>query len=174
MDQESMRKYINIINESVLRRERADEQEVWEKWKEPAKIDPSERGKYEGRTKAELLKSYNALKASGPHRKGSKDYDRMKELAFAIRAKSGWGNVKEYEIGEDMLRTTQIEEKWGVQTKTKEKDKGKWEGWTLAELRARKKKLMDKPSRSAAETKEVRQINFAIRAKTGWGKAKEQ
>jgi hypothetical protein len=40
-----------------------------------------------------LLKTYNHLKASGPHKKGSEEYGRMRELAFAIRAKSGWGKV---------------------------------------------------------------------------------
>lgn len=167
-----IRKYINLITEST----------VEEKWKEPAKISPTEKGKYEGKTKTELLKQYNALKASGPHRKGSADYGKMKELAFAIRAKTGWGNVKESSVEEtnvdnvtvEVHTTGPIEEKWGVETKTKPKDIGKWEGWTLAELRARKKKLMDKPSRTSAESKEVRQINFAIRAKTGWGKATEE
>ena len=55
---------------------------------------PSEKGKYEGKTKGELLKSYNALKKSGPHRSGSPEFGRMRELAFAIRAKSGWGGVE--------------------------------------------------------------------------------
>jgi len=74
----------------------------------------------------------------------------------------------------NIINEAMIGEKWGTEMKTPEKEKGKWEGWTLAELRARKKKLMDKESRTPAETKLVKQINFAIRAKTGWGKAKEQ
>lgn len=65
-----------------------------EKWGTETKVSPEERGKYAGKTKAELLKSYNALKKSGPHPRGSKEYGRMRELAFAIRAKSGWGKVK--------------------------------------------------------------------------------
>lgn len=68
--------------------------QVDEKWGKETKVSPSEKGKYKGKTKAELLKSYNALKTSGPHKKGSKEYGRMRELAFAIRAKSGWGKVK--------------------------------------------------------------------------------
>lgn len=66
-----------------------------EKWGTPTKVNPKEKGKYAGKTKAELLKSYNALKKSGPHKKGSPEYGRMRELAFAIRAKSGWGKVKD-------------------------------------------------------------------------------
>lgn len=65
-----------------------------EKWGKPTKVSPEERGKYAGKTKDELLKSYNALKKSGPHKKGSPEYGRMRELAFAIRAKSDWGKVK--------------------------------------------------------------------------------
>ena len=49
--------------------------------------------------------------------------------------------------------------------RTAEKDKGKWDGYTIADLKAKKKKLMDKESRSAAEQKTVKQIDFAIRAK---------
>ncbi len=66
---------------------------IGEKWGEETKVSPSERGKYKGKTIEELRKSYNALKASGPHHKGSHEYGRMRELAFAIRAKTGWGGV---------------------------------------------------------------------------------
>lgn len=72
-----------------------DEDSLDEKWGEPTIVSPKEKGKYEGKTKAELLKSYNALKKSGPHKKGSPEFGRMRELAFAIRAKSGWGKVKD-------------------------------------------------------------------------------
>lgn len=84
--QELMRKYLDFLNENT--------QDLDEKWGKPTKVSPAERGKYAGRTKAELLKSYNALKKSGPHPKGSPEYGRMRELAFAIRAKGGWGKVE--------------------------------------------------------------------------------
>jgi hypothetical protein len=67
---------------------------VDEKWGEPTQVSASEKGKYAGKTKAELLKSYNALKNSGPHSKGSPEFERQRELAFAIRAKGGWGKVE--------------------------------------------------------------------------------
>ena len=70
-----------------------EEEELGEKWDTETKVSPEEKGKYKGRTKAELLKQYNALKAKGPHKKGSREYGTMRELAFAIRAKSGWGQV---------------------------------------------------------------------------------
>lgn len=73
---------------------------VREKWGTETKVSPSEKGKYEGKTKAELLKHYNSLKKSGPHKKGSKEYGTMRELAFAIRAKGDWGKVKEEQIDE--------------------------------------------------------------------------
>lgn len=85
MSSDNIRRYINIITEGAL----------GEKWKEPASVSPAEKGKYEGKTKAELLKQYNALKSRGPHKKGSPEYGKMKELAFAIRAKTGWGKAKE-------------------------------------------------------------------------------
>jgi len=58
-----------------------------------------------------------------------------------------------------------VSEKWGTEMHTAEKDKGKWDGYTIADLKAKKKKLMDKEERSAAEQKTVKQIDFAIRAK---------
>jgi hypothetical protein len=71
------------------------EETVEEKWGTATTVSPEEKGKYKGKTKAELLKSYNELKKSGPHKKGSPEYGRMRELAFAIRAKSNWGKVSE-------------------------------------------------------------------------------
>jgi hypothetical protein len=77
--------------------------QLTEKWGTETKVAPSEKGKYKGKTKAELLKHYNKLKKSGPHKKGSKEYGTMRELSFAIRAKSGWGKVKEAEIPSDQV-----------------------------------------------------------------------
>ena len=65
-----------------------------EKWGTDTQVSAEEKGKYAGKTKSELVKAYNALKKSGPHPKGSTEYGRMRELAFAIRAKSGWGKVE--------------------------------------------------------------------------------
>jgi len=78
--QEHMRKLMNVVNE---------------KWGTSTTVSPQEKGKYHGKSKAELLKSYNALKKSGPHHKGSPEYGRMRELAFAIRAKGDWGKVQD-------------------------------------------------------------------------------
>ena len=85
-DQKLLRKYLSIINEAVSA--------IEEKWGAPTKVSPEERGKYAGKSKAELLKAYNSLKKTGPHAKGSPEYGRMRELAFAIRAKTGWGKVQ--------------------------------------------------------------------------------
>lgn len=87
-DTNLLRKYIDTLNQIV-------EGQIEEKWGTPTVVSPEERGKYSGKSKAELLKSYNALKKSGPHKEGSPEFGRMRELAFAIRAKGGWGKVKE-------------------------------------------------------------------------------
>ncbi len=83
MSSQLLRKYIDIINETS----------VEEKWDTKTTVNPSERGKYAGKTLEELRKAYDALKASGPHSEGSTEYGRMRELAFAIRAKTGWGSI---------------------------------------------------------------------------------
>ena len=86
-----LKRYVDIITESEAL---AEAEHLDEKWDTETEVSPEERGKYAGRTKAELLKSYRALKKSGPHARGSAEYGRMRELAFAIRAKSGWGRVE--------------------------------------------------------------------------------
>lgn len=79
-----LRSYLDIINEA----------NVQEKWGTTTTVSPSEKGKYAGKSKSELLKAYHQLKNSGPHHKGSPEYEKMKELGFAIRAKSDWGQVE--------------------------------------------------------------------------------
>lgn len=83
------------LPKKVIRKAHEIAKKIDEKWDTETKVSPEERGKYKGKSKAELLKQYNALKASGPYKKGSKEYGTMRELAFAIRAKSGWGKVGE-------------------------------------------------------------------------------
>jgi len=73
------------------------EDELDEKIEGGIKLNPEKKGMFDGKTKSELMSQYNKLKASGPHKLGSSESTKMKELAFAIRAKSGWGKVKEAE-----------------------------------------------------------------------------
>jgi len=87
---ELLKQYIKIINEM-------HDQYLEEKWGTETKVSPEEKGKYAGKSKAELLKSYNALKKSGPHKRDTPEFGRMRELAFAIRAKGNWGKVKDEE-----------------------------------------------------------------------------
>jgi hypothetical protein len=69
------------------------EEEVDEKWGVQTKVSPSEKGKYKGKSIEDLRSSLAALKKSGPHKQGSPEFGRMRELQFAIRAKTGWGKV---------------------------------------------------------------------------------
>jgi len=89
MKDQLIRRYIAVINESV----QSIETLLNEKWDVETTVSPEERGKYKGKTKAELLRMYNELKKSGPHKRGSPEFGRMRELAFAVRAKSDWGKV---------------------------------------------------------------------------------
>ena len=92
--QEYMRKLINVLNENI-NYDDEEEDMLDEKWGKPTVVSPEEKGKYHGKSKAELLSAYNKLKKSGPHHKGSPEYGRMRELAFAIRAKGNWGKVQD-------------------------------------------------------------------------------
>lgn len=124
-----------------------------EKWGTETKVAPSEKGKYEGKTKAELLKQYNALKAKGPHKKGSPDYGKMRELAFAIRAKSDWGKVDETDMGQADARKSapsSKEEQEKVFSRTREKSRN-----LRAELDADPELLTKKVSESVINEKAV-------------------
>lgn len=70
---------------------------ITEKWKKEHEVPEKERGKYKGKPESELRSALSKLKKSGPHKEGSAEYERMKELQFAIRAKTGWGKVSESE-----------------------------------------------------------------------------
>jgi len=64
----------------------------------------------------------------------------------------------------------QLEEKWKGDTEIEQT--GEWSDMTVAQLKKKRKTLMDKEERTKAEQDEVREINFAIRAKTGWKRGK--
>ena len=70
----------------------------------------------------------------------------------------------------DIAQMDQLEEKWKGDAEVEQT--GEWSDMTVAQLRKRKKGLMDKEERTKAEQDEVREINFAIRAKTGWKRGK--
>jgi hypothetical protein len=70
----------------------------------------------------------------------------------------------------DIANMDQLEEKWKGDAEIEQT--GKWADKTVAQLKKRKKELMDKEERTEAEQEEVREINFAIRAKTGWKRGK--
>lgn len=65
-----------------------------------------------------------------------------------------------------------VDEKWSGDAKIKQT--GEYSGKSIEELEKMKGSLMKKKDRTDAETKKVRQINFAIRAKRNWkGDAKK-
>jgi X-linked retinitis pigmentosa GTPase regulator len=65
-----------------------------EKWNKKGVVNPKKKGMFKGKTKAELETQLSNLKKKGPHKRGSKEDIKMKELNFAIRAKSGWPKGK--------------------------------------------------------------------------------
>jgi len=70
-----------------------------EKWAGDAEIKST--GQYEGKTLAQLESMLAKLKKSGPHKTGTPENKRMKQIMFAIRAKKGWkGGVKEESLNE--------------------------------------------------------------------------
>lgn len=70
---------------------------VSEKWEGKAEIKST--GEYAGKTLAQLNSMLDKLKKSGPHKAGSAENKKMKQLMFAIRAKKNWkGGVKKESV----------------------------------------------------------------------------
>lgn len=73
-------------------------------------------------------------------------------------------------IPAEIMGIDQLQEKWKGDAEVEQT--GEWSDMTVAQLKKKRKTLMDKEERTKAEQDEVREINFAIRAKTGWKKGK--
>lgn len=74
-------------------------------------------------------------------------------------------------VEEDAEEPTEVDEKWDTDYETPESKKGMWKGWSKERLEKRRNALRKKETRTPAETTTLRQINFALRAKSDWGKA---
>ena len=61
---------------------------------------------------------------------------------------------------------------WGKKMHTPESAQGMFDGRSKESLRAEQSRLRSKESRTAAEQKRLRRVNFALRAKNSFGKAK--
>ncbi len=61
---------------------------------------------------------------------------------------------------------------WGKKMHTPESAKGMFDGRTKASLRAEQARLRNKKHRTAADSKHLRRVNFALRAKNDFGKAR--
>jgi hypothetical protein len=133
------------------------------------KTDPSEKGKYKGKTVADLEKMKSALEKKNASRadRGEKvpqeDRDKMSELNFALRAKRGHG-----------FKEGVNEEKW---IKTDPSERGKYKGKTIADLEKMKSDLEKQNANREergekvpqADREKMAELNFALRAKRGHG-----
>lgn len=101
---------------------------VNEKWKGNAEVKKT--GEYSDRTVKSLRKEYKKLKDSGPHPKSSPEYEKMRELAFAIRAKTGWNKVEENK--EMFMTEEQFDEAAGEKDACYHKVKSRYKVWPSA------------------------------------------
>lgn len=84
----------------VAKKEEIQELVKKAKWGKEDVVNPAEKGKYDGKSKKELESMLSSAKKRQESYKDSHDgkadpelTGKIKELNFAIRAKSGWGNV---------------------------------------------------------------------------------
>jgi hypothetical protein len=90
-DKKAMKESGDVMDEEL------DEAWMTEKWDTETSTPDSKKGMFKGKTKAELESQLAKLKKSGPHEKDSAAFTKMKQLQFAIRAKSDWGKIDEEE-----------------------------------------------------------------------------
>lgn len=67
-----------------------------------------------------------------------------------------------------------LDEKWNLDKGEGVKSTGEFHKKTVTELKKTRASLKKKKDRTAEDTKKLRKVNFAIRAKTGFGKIKEE
>jgi hypothetical protein len=139
--------------------------EILEKWETEAHINPEKKGMFDGKTVTQLEHELAALKKAGPHPEESPGFTKMKELEFAIRAKKAkggkWAGVDADKTEDNKPTEVSEAKEWKV------KHTGRNTNKSVAELEKERTK-----AKKRHDTKAVKQKNFAIRAKTGWGKAK--
>lgn len=68
---------------------------IVEKWGTSYETPKSKKGMFDGKSQEELHAELNGLKKSGPHKEGSPEFTKEKELDFALRAKNKFGKVAE-------------------------------------------------------------------------------
>ena len=100
--------FISECDETLMDEEFDDELE--EKWDKEVEVDPREKGKYSNKTISELEQELSKLKKSGPHHKGSPEYEKEKELQFAIRAKRHWGKVNEDDMDDIEMSDLELDD----------------------------------------------------------------
>lgn len=101
--------------------------------------------------------------------------DMIKQAVYVVPKKEqamgeALNKLRQY-IREAVRQT--LKEKWEDGGDIKKLDKYGKEQQPISALKSQAANLRDKEERSAADSKKLKQLNFAIRARTGWGKAKE-
>lgn len=62
-----------------------------------------------------------------------------------------------------------LNEKWEGAKGINPDKKGMWDGWSISKLKKERERLLAIEDRSEEESTRLREVNFALRAKTGWG-----
>lgn len=92
-DKPPLEKETIVKAHDIARSIKKGKKKVSEKWEGKAEIKAT--GEYAGKSLKQLQSMLDDLKKSGPHKAGSAENKKMKQLMFAIRAKKHWkGGVK--------------------------------------------------------------------------------
>jgi len=113
----------------------------------------------------------NFINAYAGHNWMKKNEKRIKDFAEEQRRRF----QKKYKIVYPREYNTVVSESWNEKMHTAKKDKGMFNDRTLASLKKEKATLDKKENKTAADSKKLKQVNFAIRAKqkNKWGKISE-
>lgn len=114
--------------------------------------------------KEELLRKNKIKELEDKKSKINEELKSLNAEDFEVKETVGPATLDEWVMQEENM----LQEKWGKEVDIKQP--GKYKGWTLEKLKAARTKLKDKEERTTAESGKLKELNFAIRAKTGWGK----
>lgn len=179
----------HVVSEAIGKSQR-DAQ----KRRDAEKRNPDRWKDWKGASHPDNLKKSDSLKNEGPTASGKAGRDSQKRRDAEERRKKrdasidifkkgseagkrlatkdpNWKSASELQMEKPKKTEHKVNEKWAGKQNIKKLDKYGKEEQSLDQLKSKQQQLRNKKDRTEQDSKELKRINFAIRARTGWGKA---
>lgn len=77
-----------------------------EKWEQKVELDPTKKEMFKNKSASELQTELQRLKDTGPHKQGTPEYEKTRQILFALRAKEGWDKKVKKNVTETQTPTS--------------------------------------------------------------------